>query len=266
MPAFAQRRKIAADLPAGKPLYLLGKLAARIDAAGEHLVLHPHSGDPMRFPLARVCRIICNRHLAWSGAALALCLAKGVPITWVDGHGRALGSAQPRHAQPQPFATLIEVYLELPDWPKRFANWLARRRLETLTTCARRAAETGHGPDAYAYESLKREFVYKGSHPLSFSADGEGWCHALAVDRLHREGLQSCYWGFGGSRLALGAELAALLWAELNLDCGSIAASADSGLVNARFFESWAHRRETRLCHHLGDLKRHLARELEAWH
>ena len=265
MPTLA-RRHTAADLPARKPLYLLSPAPARMDANADHLVLRRESGSPIRFPLARICRVICNRHLAWSGAALALCLAEGVPITWVDGHGHALGNTQTHYAQPLPFATLIETYLELPDWPQRFANWLARRRLETLTTCAKRAAETGHGLDATSFQALKREYVYNGVHPQAFDADGEGWCHALAVDRLHREGLQACYWGFDASQLELAAALAALLWAELNLDCGTLPASADRGIVVARLFEAWAHQREARLLLHLGDLKRHLAREIEAWH
>ncbi len=266
MPTIAQRIKTATALPARKPLYLLGQTPARIDAGADHLLLHRETLAPMRFPLARVCRIICTRHLTWSGAALALCLSEGVPITWVDGHGHALGTTQTRHATAQPLATLIETYLELPDWSQRFANWRARRRLETLTTCAKRAAESGEGLDALSFMELKREYVYKGEHPLAFHADGEGWCHALAIDHLHREGLHGCYWGFDATRLELATELAALLWAELNLDCGALPAGAEHGLVVARLFEAWAHRREDRLLHHLGDLKRHLAREVETWH
>ena len=72
--------------------------------------------------------------------------------------------------------------------------------------------------------------------------------------------------GFDASRLELAAELAALLWAELNLDCGALPASAEHGIIVARLFEAWAHQREGRLLMHLGDLKRHLAREIESWH
>lgn len=266
MPTLAQRQQAPPDLPARKPLYLMSPKPARMEAGSDHLILRPEAGAPMRFPLARICRVICNRHLAWSGGALALCLAEGVPITWVNGHGHALGSTQTRYAQPLPFSTLIETYLELPDWPQRFANWRARRRLETLTTCAKRAAETGHDLDALRFQELKREYVYNGVHPQVFDPNAEAWCHALAIDRLHREGLHGCYWGFDATRLELATELAALLWAELNLDCGALPAGAEHGLVVARLFEAWAHRREGRLLLHLGDLKRHLAREVETWH
>lgn len=266
MPTLAQRTQAATDMPPRKPLYLLRQEPARIDAGDDHLLLRRAAGNPMRFPLVRLCRIICTHHVTWAGAALSLCMREGVPITWVDGHGHALGSTQTRYPQPLPLSTLIDTYLELPDWPRRLDNWLARRRLETLTTCAKRAAETGHGLDAFRFQALKREYVYNGEHPIAFNPEAEGWCHALTIDRLHREGLHGYYWGYGASRLALADELAALLWAELNLECGTIPAGAEQGIVIARLFETWAHQREGRLLHHLEDLKRHLSREIEAWH
>lgn len=265
MPTLAQRTRIATNLPDRKPLYLLSHDTARIDAGADHLLLQRTSAPPMRFPLARICRIICTRHLNWTGTALALCLRQGIPITWVDGHGHALGSTQTRYAQPLPFSTLIETYLELPDWPRRFTNWRARRRLETLTTCALRAAKSGRNFDQHQFQALKREYVYNGQHPLAFHPEGEGWCHALAADRLHREGLQGNYWGHDASRLALTDELSALLWAELNLECGTVPVEADQPIVIARLFESWARQRQGRLMEHLGDFKRHLSREVEEW-
>ncbi len=268
MPTLASRRPTAPppDAPPRKPLYLVGTAPAHIDAGADHLLLRREAAAAQRFPLARICRIICNRCFTWSGEALARCLTMGVPIIWVDGHGHALGCTQPRDTTVQPFSTLVETYLELPDWPTRFSNWIARRRFETLTTCAQRAALSGHGLDPTSFGTLKREFVYNGLHPCAFDPAGEGWCHALTVDRLQREGLHPCYWGFDASRLDLAGTLSALLWAELNLDCGTLPASAEHGIVVARLFEAWARQRESRLLLHLGDLRRHLAREVESWH
>lgn len=263
-----QRHSATAALPARKPLYLLHPSPARIDAGTNHLVLQPANGATLRFPLARVCRIVCNRHLSWTGNALTACLRAGIPITWTDGYGHALGALHPRLTPPQPFSTLIETYLELPDWQQRFANWTTRRRLETLTACALRAAKTGHRiMDPRAFAALKREYVYKGTHPINVKPDSASWCHALVVERLHQEGLQTNYWGFDASHLALADELAALLWAEFNFDAGSIAnAHADHTQLSVHLFENWAREHSTRLLQHLGDLKRHLAREIEAWH
>ena len=61
MPTLAQRRQAPIDLPARKPLYLMSAKPARMDAGSDHLILRPEVGAPMRFPLARICRIICNR-------------------------------------------------------------------------------------------------------------------------------------------------------------------------------------------------------------
>lgn len=252
--------------PPRKPLYLNTPQPATIDGADDCLVLRRNGATPQRFPLARIERILCNRNATWTGRALALCLAKGVPIVWLDGHGHAMGNTQPRLMRPCAFDTALETYLELPDWQKRFDNWLARRRLETLTTWAMRAALAGHGPGAQRFEELKREYVYHGDYPQTFAPEGEGWCHALAVSRLHREGLRSHYLGFDGTTLDLAANLAGLLCAELNLECGTVPATAAHGIVLAHLFETWAHQREARLLTHLGDLKRHVAREIEAWH
>ncbi|MDY0072360.1 MAG: CRISPR-associated endonuclease Cas1 [Thauera sp.] len=269
MVSIAQRYATAA-IPSKKPLYIMNQAPAHMEAGRDYLMLkrpaaNPQRIDKQRFPIARIARILCNRQLNWSGQALALCMTEGVPITWVDGHGHALGNTQPRQTQSLPFSTLIETYLELADWQRRFSNWLARRRLETLTTCAQRAAETGHGLSSNEFHELKREYVYNGFHPVIFCVDAQAWTHGLAVDRLQREGLHSHYWGFNASKLDLAAELATLLWAELNLDCGHLA-NTESGIVAARLFEAWANRHENRLLLHLGDLKRHLAREVEAWH
>lgn len=252
--------------PERKPLYLAGKDPATIDAQGETLVLRRTGAAPQRFPLTRVARIICNRNATWTGAALALCLAEGITITLLDGHGQALGSVQPSRHRQESLETLLETYLELPDWPQRFANWRQRRRQATLSACAKRASEAGRSIDEQLYRELKREFVYLGRHPLVFSANGQGWCHAFVVDRLQEEGLQASYWGWDATPFDLATELAALLWAELNLDSGTLPASVEQGVVVARLFETWAHRSEARLLSHLADLKRHLARENEEWH
>lgn len=262
----ADARSSAPGAPARKPLYLTTPRPACIDASDAALVLRRDGSAPQRFPLARIERILCNRNATWTGAALALCLSEGVPIVWLDGHGHALGSTQARQTRPFAFVTALETYLELLDWQKRFGNWMTRRRLETLTAWAMRATRDGHAPEARHFETLKREYVYLGQHPQVFGAEGEGWCHSLVVGRLHREGLQSRYWGFEGIPLDLASHLASLLWAELNLDCGTLPTSAERGIVAAHLFETWARQREARLLAHLGDLKRHLAREIEAWH
>ena len=248
-----------------KPLYLVASSPMQVDTCHEALTVKRAGAPVQRFPLARLARVICNRHTTWTGEALCACLAHTVPITWLDGHGRALGNSQPRIHTPEPLDATLDLYLELPDWHKRLDNWLTRRRLETLTQWAMHAATRGAELDPVRFQVLKREFVYGGHVPVCFEPAAEGWCEALAAGHLNRGGLQSRYWGCGGVAMDLAAELAGLLWAELNLDCGALPASADSMAVSLRLFEAWAHRREGRLDTHLSDLRRHVAREIDAW-
>lgn len=259
------RSQPAINTPDRKPLYLLAGAGARIDAGADHLLFRRDGSPPQRYPMTRVARVVCNVQTQWSGHALALCFAHGISITWIDGHGHALGNAQANHHPPQPMATLLETYLELPDWPDRFGNWLTHRRLDILLQCARSAAahERPQSPDVF--QELKRQFVYNGQHPLIFEPEGEGFCHALVVDHLQRAGLQTTYWGFDAQACELARELASLLWAELNLECGTLPAHVDQGKLVAHLFEAWARQREVRLQHHLCDLKCHLAREADTW-
>lgn len=265
MSALARASHPVGFAPPRKPLYLSVSQPATLDRQADTLLLRRTDAPAQRFPFTRISRILCTRHVTWSGEALTRCLAEGITITWIDGHGRALGYCEPRQARPDDFSTLIETWLELRDWPHRLANWRARRRLETLSTCAQRALEAGKNLSAERFEELKRAFVYRGEVPATFDHIGQAWALALVVDHLHRAGLQSRYFAHDGQPLELGDELAALLWAELNLDCGNLVCHADTGILAAQMFESWARRREERLQHHLGDLRRHLAREVKSW-
>lgn len=253
------------NTPDRKPLYLLTCSGARIDAGADHLLLKRESVPTQRYPTSRIARIICNGQLFWSGQALSLCFSSGISITWVDAHGHARGSAQACHSPQHPMAALLETYLELHDWPQRFDNWLTHRRLAILQECVRRAAASGRPLASGVLHELKRMFVYNGHHPLVFEPEGEGFCHALVVDHLQCAGLHATYWGFDAQAFELASQLASLLWAELNLECGSLPAQADQGKLVTHLFEVWARQREVRLQHHLCDLKCHLAREVDAW-
>jgi hypothetical protein len=261
-----QPRSAALGAPARKPLYLATRNPVHIDAGATWLVLRRTDAPTARYPLARISRIVCNQNANWSGAALALCLRHQIPVAWVDGRGRPLGSALSRLGKCDPLGVALESYVELPDWPARFDNWLARRRLEVLTTCAVRALRESRAPDAAAFAELKRQYVHNRTHPRGFCPEAEGWCHALVVSRLHERGVHTRYWGYDGQPMEIADELCALLWAELNIECGAMPAAADGGRTLMLMFESWAHGHEARLLAHLADLHRHVAREVEAWH
>jgi hypothetical protein len=96
--------------------------------------------------------------------------------------GQTLSNTQPCRARPDTLSSRIELYLELRDWPKRFANWIARRRLETLTTCAKRAAEAGRGLDAQRLMRLHRFIVKQATKRFSK--------RVVRTDALNSKGLR----------------------------------------------------------------------------
>ena len=63
----------------------------RITSTGEALVVSRPDGRVLRFPVARVLRVVCNDRAEWSGAALVLCQQRGIVVSWLDGGGAPLG-------------------------------------------------------------------------------------------------------------------------------------------------------------------------------
>lgn len=248
-----------------KPLYLATSKRIRITAEGEAIAVHQTPAGLSRFPVARIARIICNRHADWSGKALALCLSRQITITWVDGGGNGIGSASPRLATPLSLHHSLEIWLEQPDWDVKHENWLRKRRMDVLLQFTARSLAAGRPFCRETFETQKREFVYNNEISSAFAPVGIGWCHALVVARLARKGLQTRYFGYDGGTLELADDLSRLLWAELNLDCGSLTVTANKERVQMLFFENWARQRQDRLIAHLAHLKRYVAQENNNW-
>lgn len=248
-----------------KPLYLVTDSAIRVAARGASLLVQRQPRGEQCFPINRLSRIVCNHNADWSGQAVALCLSHGITLTWVAGNGDPLGDCTARLTEPAPFDTMIERYLELSDWPDRHGNWLRRARMEVLLRAARDRDAAGAPYTAQEFSAYKRNYVYRGELPASYAAAWLGWLHALTVARLHRDKLHAHYWGEGGTTLDLAEDLTGLLWAELNLSGGTLAAGEDATHPMTMLFESAAQRYEQRLLRHLASLNRHVNREVAAW-
>lgn len=248
-----------------KPLYLVTESPIRVTARGASLLVQRQPRGEQRFPVNRLSRIVCNHNADWSGQAVALCLSHGITLTWVTSNGHPLGDCTPRLAESAPFDTMLERYLELSDWPDRHDNWLGRARMEVLLRAARDRDAARTSFTAAEFNFHKRNYVYRGELHVSYAAAWLGWLHALTVARLHRDKLHVHYWGEGGTVLDLAEDLTDLLWAELNLGGGTLAASEDATQPMAMLFESAAHRYEQRLLRHLASLQRHVNREVAAW-
>lgn len=246
--------------PPPKALYLLPARPVRIDLAGEALCLKCAGHAVQRFPLARIERILTNRHVSWQGQALVACLSHPIAITWLDGHGHVLANALPAQTRTDDLNACLSRYVERPDWPRPYALWLRRRRLAVLQDWAGQCRKEGHPLQAHRLEALKHELVYGERLPARFPAAGLGWCLNLVCHHLQAAGLLLRYRGHGGQALTLADDLAGLLWAELNLDAQRAPSDPRTATM---FFEHWANRHRASLLVHLGDLHRHLSETLE---
>lgn len=236
---------------------------AIVKAVENCLSVRLSSGQSRHFPFSRIGRIVTSPHVHWQGSALAQTLAHGITITWADGNGRFLGTAEPRQPRAFDTDTRIALYLEMPRWRQHFDNWHARRRLEVLNACATRDEAFGQPLDPEAYAERKRAFVHRGAVEAIFDDSAYSWCRAWIADFLFRAGVRARHYGFDGSELDLGAELTALLWAELNFDSGSLASTSHQDeAMRILWFDTWARRRPHRLESHLADFKRHIAQVL----
>ncbi len=255
----------ALGTPARKALYLATSEPLRIDTEGDALVLRRKTAAATRHPLVRIDRIVCNRHTDWSGAALARCLQHGISLTWVDGHGQLIGNAAPRLADHHPLEVLLDTYLDRPHWSARYANWLRCRRMDILVLVALRAAQAHRPLSQHDFDEHKRDYVYNAHLEPLLPPIARCWCHAFVSRRLADLRIAGRHWGYDGQALELADDLTGLLWGELNLECATLAAAADTPHTHALIVESWLACHPSRLPDHLARLKRHLAHENAQW-
>jgi len=249
-----------------KPLYLLDDEPREIRIVATSLrVVTPAGRAYRQLPLERIERIICNATVRWEGRALSACLEHGIPITWVNTKGQDIGTAVPQRTITASLHESISVFVQTTEWEKYYLNWLRNRRMAILVAWAKSLAN-GYRLPQHVFNELKRRYVYQNQLQNTFVHDARGWCMSVVVRRLHDEGLDTQYWGFGGTALKLGEDLATFLWAELNLQSGAMMEHITAGPEALLFFETWVQKNEVRILHHLGDLKRFLRAETGTWH
>lgn len=253
------------DTPARKPLYLATRARLRVRAEGESLVVSHHPTGCQRFPVARIDRIVCGSHADWSGEALALCLSRGITVTWVGPDGHAIGDCSPRLARPSGLHSALEIYLETPEWSCGYANWLRRERMEVLIRWAQRRLARGSAVERAEWEARKREFVFNSRLESRLPAELHVWCRARVVAQLAVAGLSRRYFGYDGAPLELAEDMTTLVWADLNLESGVLAAGTWEQQALALAFEAGVADRDRRLRHHLARLNLHVARSLDSW-
>ena len=84
-----------------RPVYLNASAVRRVTLEGLALRVQSRDTAARYFPLRRLGRIVTRGAVQWSIAALLECMRVGIPVTFLDSEGRALGlcySAWPHYS------------------------------------------------------------------------------------------------------------------------------------------------------------------------
>lgn len=243
--------------PDARTLYLASEQPLRITSTGEALVVQRADGQLWRLPVARLLRIVCcSLQIDWSGAALALCLRQRIAVSWLDADGQAAGHLQVPQPQTVPLDAALETLAaDDPEWPARYGHWLRHRRLEVLKTWGRQRQQAGQSVSPAEWAQAKQGYVYREEIPQVLPAYLGSMATALVAAQLPECGLQLHYWQLDGEALNLSADLARLLWAEMNLCSGALAQVLERPQDATTIFEHQAGALCAQLHGHLASLR-----------
>lgn len=246
-----------------RTLYLAAAEPLRITSTGEALVVARPDGRIQRVPIARVLRVVCTQTTDWSGAALCLCQQRGVPISWLDALGQAQGHLWPRRLHNTDLADALHALAnDAPDWRHAYANWLRHQRLLVLQRWQGERAQAGQSVGEVEWQTAKRAYVYRDEIPQHLPPLLHGMAASLVTARLSECGLQPHYWCAVGEPIELAADITRLVWAEMNLCGGALAAAIQAPQEAAAIFERWAGTCAGAVHLHLANLRAHALREL----
>lgn len=237
-----------------RALYLGGREHKRVSCTDEALVVTNARTQVMRFPLARVARVVSSADVVdWSGPALALCLRAGIGITWLNAKGQPVGSAYAQTRSTPSLATALELWTERADGLALYQNWLRARRMNTLVSWAK---EHISHVTPQQWETTKRDYVYSAQYTAHLPAALRGLCLAYVAAQLNSHGLPPQLWGPRLENIDLDVDLCELLWAEMNLTAGVLADTASDAATHTQLFERWSTHNAAALTLHLTHLHR----------
>lgn len=237
-----------------RALYLGSREHKRVSCTAEALVVTNARAQVMRYPVARLARVVSSADVVdWSGPALALCMRAGIGITWLDAQGTAVGSIYPQQRTPSPFATALELWTEGLEGPARYQNWLRSRRMDVLIRWGKECADA---ITPQQWESTKREWVYGNQYTTHLAQGLRSLCLAYVAAQLSSYGLTPVLLGPRLEGMDLDEDLCELLWAEMNLNSGTLADKADADMELTTLFERWSSCNASALTVHLASLHR----------
>ena len=172
-----------------KPLYLDRGGTHRVSLDGPALkVCQPRSAE-LRFPLARISRIVVRGEVTWSTDALLACADAGIVVCFLRADGRPRARWIGRPTSRSTFSQHWRDFLDSPNWEERYGDWRTNLRRHAIRFCAMRLG-IRHDP----VRDLSCTATRDASEAVSFrSAKSHlyGLAYARAFDELTALGL-SC--------------------------------------------------------------------------
>ncbi|MDP2834114.1 MAG: CRISPR-associated endonuclease Cas1 [Pseudomonadota bacterium] len=251
------------------PLYLYGQSPTQVSANGPALLVRITQKAPLRYPFARLARVIAGPRVEWQASALSACQHEGLPIVFLDGAGEPTGYLQPVQGKPSRLDSVIEEMLDRADWPMHYSHWLRAERMDRVQGWHRARLAAGREVDEDDFRELIRQHVYRPeseSFLFTQSSPQAGALTAYSLQALHQAGLKTRYWGSHGDPLELAGDLTRLLSLALHLEMHGLGAGlhGDNAAL-LRVLHSFGPHIDQLLPHLLGSLHRRLKSLLEEW-
>ena len=128
-----------------RPLYLNPSEEVVVSCDAE-VALRVRSADSpaRRIPLTQLSRVVANSRTRWDSQALLACMTRGIPVSFVDHHGKPIGWCFGQRRRETTLGNLLHLALDSPDWDQHYPCWLDNQRraaaAHALVMCGERAA------------------------------------------------------------------------------------------------------------------------------
>lgn len=241
------------SIPAPRALYLAGGEYMHVDSTEAALVVQNARGQILRYPMARIARVLSSPYVNWAGSALILCQHNGIPITWIDNRSEAIGTLFPSKARHLSLHHVLEVVLESEQGADDLPNWYLHRRMFVLQGWIEsRSQNTPYSQ----WETIRREWVYREELSAHLPKAMRGLCSAYVASIMAQSGLQPHYHGPKAETIPLLQILVELVWAQLNLCTGALGDQAVDNEMQVHLMEGWQSKNSGVLLAHLHSLER----------
>lgn len=259
--------------PRRLPLYLRGTVSTCVTVDGDAILVKRHESAPLRYPFARISRVLSGARVEWTARAIAACLRRDIPIVFVDHAGHPHGYLNAIQRKPSRLDDLLDEALSHPESFRQHESWLRAERMRVLFRWREDRAAHGRSINEIEYRLLVRQHVYERENPACSPAPFanealHGAIYGYALEQINRAGARPCYFGLDGASLNLLEDLTSLLELGLELDVrglgSTIAPGSDALTLTVLHAFDPILKERCRLI--LGRLHRHIRERIEQWH